>query len=71
MAQFADAHLSHETAHRPAFGAGFSDLVARARRWREYRRTLAELEALDARTLKDIGLGKGDLPRVAREAAGY
>ena len=45
--------------------------MARLARWREYRRTLAELQALDDRTLNDMALNRAGLPGVAREAAGY
>lgn len=42
--------------------------VARAlwRRWRDIRRAEAELRALDARELGDIGLTPGNIPAVAR-----
>ena len=86
MALIADApahrsDLVHETAARPAvsgeatFGqiaGGFLSLAAhRVRRWRDYRRTMNELEALDDRALRDMALSRGELKRVARDAAGY
>ncbi len=45
-------------------------LAVRFARWREYRRTLAELQALDDRTLADFGWSRAGLPAVAREAVG-
>ncbi|MFO7856879.1 MAG: DUF1127 domain-containing protein [Paracoccaceae bacterium] len=47
-----------------------SGLAARFARWRTYRRTLAELQALDDRTLADFGWSRAGLPGVAREAVG-
>lgn len=48
-------------------------LVARlseqAGRWVAYRRTLAELQALDDRTLADLGMTRGALRGIARRAA--
>lgn len=40
-------------------------LLAAIGRYREERRTLAALHALDDRTLKDIGLSRGDLQSIA------
>jgi len=44
-------------------------MVALAGRWVAYRRTLAELQALDDRTLADLGMTRGALPGIARRAA--
>jgi uncharacterized protein YjiS (DUF1127 family) len=41
-------------------------LLAALARWRRYRRTIAELEQLDDRALKDLGIARGDIRRVAR-----
>jgi uncharacterized protein YjiS (DUF1127 family) len=38
------------------------------RNWILYRRTLAELQALDDSDLRDLGLGRSDLTAIAREA---
>ena len=46
----------------------FAALRARFARWRLFRRTLAELSALDRRELDDLGLPYGDLPNVAWQA---
>lgn len=42
-----------------------SPIVAKAKAWRIQSRTRDELEALDDRTLADIGLSRNDIPRVA------
>lgn len=36
------------------------------RTWRRYRNTLNELRGLNDRELADLGIGRGDLRRVAR-----
>ena len=36
------------------------------RRWRNYRRTINELEKLSTRELSDLGIGRGDIRRIAR-----
>lgn len=41
----------------------------RFRRWRRYRQTVRELEGLSARELTDLGIHRGDIGRVAREAS--
>ncbi len=38
-------------------------------RWSVYRQTLNELEALDSRSLADLGIKRGDIPTIAREYA--
>ncbi len=37
-------------------------------RFRNYRRTVSELSALDDRELADLGIGRSDISRLAREA---
>ena len=37
------------------------------RRWRSYRRTVNELEALSKRDLDDLGISRHDIRRVARQ----
>ena len=37
--------------------------------WRRYRETVGELHRLSNRELADLGLGRSDIYRVAREAA--
>ncbi|WAC25933.1 DUF1127 domain-containing protein [Ancylobacter sp. SL191] len=45
-------------------------LVAKQiRRWQAYRRTVLELSQLDDRTLADINVTRGEIVRVARQAA--
>jgi uncharacterized protein YjiS (DUF1127 family) len=41
----------------------------RFRRWRRYRQTVRELQGLSTRELTDLGIGRGDIGRVAREAS--
>ena len=42
------------------------DLMNSYRKWRSYRRTVNELNALSTRELTDLGLGRADIERVAR-----
>lgn len=37
--------------------------------WRSYRNTVAELNSLSQRELDDLGIGRGDIKRIARLAA--
>jgi uncharacterized protein YjiS (DUF1127 family) len=48
-----------------AIGAVFAPLYARVKNWATEQATRDELMALDERTLADIGLTRGDIPRVA------
>ncbi len=50
-----------------ALGSGVLTAAARYRDWRKRRLAVAELLALDDRTLRDIGLGRGDVARLVRE----
>jgi uncharacterized protein YjiS (DUF1127 family) len=43
----------------------FAPITAQVKAWRAQLRTREELEALDERTLADIGLTRSDIPRVA------
>ena len=43
-----------------------SSLMARLQRWREVRRTVRILSALDAEQLDDLGLTRGDIELFAR-----
>ncbi|MGI9353044.1 MAG: DUF1127 domain-containing protein [Rhizobiaceae bacterium] len=36
------------------------------KKWRNYRRTVSELNALSNRELDDLGIIRGDIPSVAR-----
>jgi uncharacterized protein YjiS (DUF1127 family) len=45
------------------------DLINRFQRWRRYRTTVRELQNLSTRELNDLGLGRGDINRVARQAS--
>ena len=41
----------------------------RYRRWRRYRETVRELQGLSRRELNDLGIQRGDIGRLAREAS--
>ena len=42
------------------------DVIGSFRKWRNYRRTVSELNALSNRELDDLGINRGDIPAVAR-----
>jgi uncharacterized protein YjiS (DUF1127 family) len=44
-------------------------LLNRYRRWRRYRDTVRELSGLSTHELNDLGIHRGDIARLAREAA--
>jgi uncharacterized protein YjiS (DUF1127 family) len=46
-----------------------SHLVGVYRQWRRYNRSLRELNRLGDRELADIGITRGDIPRVAWESS--
>lgn len=48
--------------------AAVHHLVQRLADYRAYRSTLAELRALDDRSLADLGIHRSEIHRVAREA---
>jgi uncharacterized protein YjiS (DUF1127 family) len=45
-------------------------LYDRYRRWRRYRDTVRELQALSSHELRDLGIQRGDIGRLARQASG-
>ena len=47
----------------------FETLKTRYSTWKKYSRTVAELESLSTRELSDLGFGRCDIRRIAREAA--
>jgi uncharacterized protein YjiS (DUF1127 family) len=47
------------------------DLINRFQRWRRYRTTVRELQNLTSRELQDLGLSRGDIHRVARQASAF
>jgi uncharacterized protein YjiS (DUF1127 family) len=46
-----------------------NNLYDRYRRWRRYRATVRELQMLSQHELNDLGINRGDISRLAREAA--
>lgn len=46
-------------------------LRGRYAQYQKFRQTHDELNALSARELNDLGLTRGDIVRISREAAGY
>ncbi len=38
-------------------------------KWASYQRTVRELNALDSRSLNDLGINRGDIVRIARDHA--
>lgn len=44
-------------------------IVSAYRQWRRYNRSLSELSRLGDRELADIGISRGDIPRVAWESS--
>ena len=68
MAFFDASPRPEALSSRPAgLSAPLANLSARWGRWRAYRRTLAELQGLDARSLADLNFQNVDLERVAHE----
>jgi len=52
----------------PWFSELGRNIVAAHRRQQTYRRTLEELNMLSDRDLADLGIARGNLPQLAREA---
>lgn len=46
----------------------FETLKSRYSSWRRYANTVNELERLSSRELEDLGIARGDIPKVARQA---
>jgi uncharacterized protein YjiS (DUF1127 family) len=46
-----------------------NSLYENFRRWRRYRTTVRELSHLSSHELRDLGITRGDISRLAREAA--
>lgn len=47
----------------------FEKLKTRVATWKRYTRTVSELSALSNRELDDLGFGRADISRIAREAS--
>ena len=46
----------------------FEVLKSRYATWKRYSRTVSELESLSNRELADLGIGRSDIRKLAREA---
>lgn len=44
-------------------------VLSRYRAWRNYRRTVSELDALDRQELDDLGIGRWQIRSLARRAS--
>jgi uncharacterized protein YjiS (DUF1127 family) len=44
------------------------DIVRSYKNWRRYRETVGELVRLSNRELADMGIGRADITRIARDA---
>lgn len=73
-----DATMAHTTythttpAARPIrdrLAERFTGWRADFTRWREYRRTIDELQSLSDRDLADLGVHRGDIRRIAYESS--
>lgn len=45
-----------------------SQILSAIQRWRDVRRTVAELDGLSDRELQDLGISRGDITTIARNA---
>lgn len=45
------------------------NITNKLRYWRTYRRTVSELQGMSDRQLSDLGIGRSEISRVARQAA--
>jgi uncharacterized protein YjiS (DUF1127 family) len=46
-----------------------NQLYNRFRRWRRYRETVRELSSLSTHELNDLGINRGEIGRLAKEAS--
>nr|WP_092497004.1 DUF1127 domain-containing protein [Faunimonas pinastri] len=46
-----------------------NSLYENYRRWRRFQVTKRELENLNTRELRDLGINRGDISRIARDAS--
>ena len=44
-------------------------ISTKLRFWRTYRRTVTELQGMTDRQLSDLGIGRSEINRIARQAA--
>lgn len=45
------------------------NITNKLRTWRTYRRTVSELQSMSDRQLSDLGIGRSEINRIARQAA--
>jgi uncharacterized protein YjiS (DUF1127 family) len=46
-----------------------NELYNRYRRWRRYRETVRELSSLTTHELNDLGINRGEISRLAKDAS--
>lgn len=67
------AYASHNTSAPLSLVARVTEILDQAREslaaWRVYRKTYAELSGLSTRDLDDLGIGRGEIRRIALDAA--
>jgi uncharacterized protein YjiS (DUF1127 family) len=47
------------------------NIIASYKNWRKFRETYNELSRLSSRELADLGIHRGEIERVAKQAVGY
>ncbi|MGW9231021.1 DUF1127 domain-containing protein [Pseudorhizobium sp. NPDC055634] len=47
------------------------NIARKLNNWRKYRETVSELDRMSDRELNDLGIGRSDIRRVARNAVGF
>ncbi|QIE55318.1 DUF1127 domain-containing protein [Pikeienuella piscinae] len=68
MAYITDTNAAATHRGESALVAALTRLVARFNAWRSYRATYRALSALSDAELNDIGLTRGEIARVSRDA---
>ncbi|MCM2560669.1 DUF1127 domain-containing protein [Lutimaribacter sp. EGI FJ00015] len=59
----------HDSVRAPRRAGLFANLIERVSRYRQYRQTVNELGALNARELADLGICRAQIRALAFEAA--
>lgn len=52
--------------NKHTLGVVTMNVIGSFQKWRNYRRTVSELNSLSNRELDDLGINRGDIPFVAR-----